>query len=89
MVTIASTGDELNASTGRIASTLRAFGEKAIPHILKKLEEADEDSKVANLTTLNRFSYDIVISVEIINQIVNSFIEILKKCIIRIKRTMC
>ncbi len=76
MVEIASTGDELDATTGRIATALKVFGEKAIPFILTKLEEADEDSKIANLVTLNRFFFGVEISVEIVNKIVSSFIEI-------------
>ena len=76
MVDVAATGDELDASTARLASSLRFYGEKAIPHIVEILCKVNDDSKVAILVMLSRFSKGIELSENSIDAIVKAFTEI-------------
>ncbi|MCK5346910.1 MAG: HEAT repeat domain-containing protein, partial [Candidatus Heimdallarchaeota archaeon] len=76
MVDVAATGDELDASTARLASSIRIYGEKAIPHIVEKLCKVNDDSKVAILVMLSRFSKGIVLSENSVDEIVKAFTEI-------------
>ncbi|MCD4657479.1 MAG: hypothetical protein K8S87_08025, partial [Planctomycetes bacterium] len=88
MVEVAATGDELDASTARLSSSLRIYGEKAVPHIVEKLCKATDESKVSILIMLSRFSKGIDLSSDSINEIVRAYTEIYPASSISVRLTI-